>query len=262
MYEFEYTRASSVSDAAGQGGEDAVFLAGGQSLLGAMRLRLASPSRLVDLGGIAGLRGIVQNRDSIEIKALTTHATVAADAAVKGAIAALARLAGGIGDRQVRNVGTIGGSIANNDPAADYPAGVLGLGATVITDQREIAADDFFTGMYETALKPGELITAVRFPIPRSAGYVKFKQEASRYAMVGVFVARMADGVRVAVTGAGPCVFRCKPLEDALSSDFSASAARAVKVPADDLSSDIHAAADYRAHLVPVLAARAVEQAG
>lgn len=262
MYQFEYTRASSVQDATGQSGDEVVFLGGGQSLLGAMRLRLAAPTKLVDLGGLADLRGIEHTGDAVNVKAMTTHATVAADATVRKHIPALAGLAGGIGDRQVRNVGTIGGSIANNDPAADYPAGVLGLGATVVTDQRKIPADDFFTGMYETALKPGELILYVSFPVPQSAAYIKFKQEASRYALVGVFVARFGSGVRVAVTGAGPSVFRCTPLEQALSSDFSADAARGVKVSADELTSDIHAGADYRAHLIPVLAARAVAKAG
>jgi len=262
MYQFDYVRASSVQDATAHGGDEVAFLAGGQSLLGAMRLRLAEPERLVDLGGLSDLRGIEESGDAININALTTHATVAADKTVRERIPALANLAGGIGDRQVRNVGTLGGSIANNDPAADYPAGVLGLGATVVTDQRRMKADDFFAGMYETALEPGELILQVGFPIPERAAYIKFKQEASRYALVGVLVAKFADGVRVAVTGAGADgVFRCKPLEQALSKDFSAGAARQVKVAADEMSVDIHAGADYRAHLIPVLAARAVEQA-
>lgn len=263
MYQFEYVRASSVQDATGHAGDEVAFLGGGQSLLGAMRLRLAAPDKLVDLGGLADLRGIEEGGDAVNINAMTTHATVAADKTVRERIPALANLAGGIGDRQVRNVGTLGGSIANNDPASDYPAGVLGLGATVVTDQRRIPADDFFTGMYETALEPGELILQVGFPIPKQAAYIKFKQEASRYALVGVFVAKFDDGVRVAVTGAGADgVFRCEPLEQALSSDFSAKAARKVTVPPDAMSTDIHAGADYRAHLIPVLAARAVEQAG
>lgn len=262
MYQFEYVQASSIQDATSQAGEEALFLGGGQTLLGAMRLRLASPEKLVDIGKIADLRGIKNSGDTVTIGATTTHATVAADETVARQIPALAHLAGGIGDRQVRNVGTIGGSIAANDPASCYPAGVLGLGATVVTDQRRIKADDFFTGMYETALKPGELILQVSFPVPKSAAYIKFKQEASRYALVGVFVAQLDDGVRVAVTGAGADgVFRCEPLEQALSSDFSADAARKVTVSPDDLMSDIHAAADYRAHLIPVLAARAVAKA-
>lgn len=263
MYRFDYVQASSIQDATSQAGEDAVFLGGGQTLLGAMRLRLASPEKLVDIGKIADLRGIKDSGDAVNIGAMTTHATVAADDTVGRRIPALAHLAGGIGDRQVRNVGTLGGSIAANDPASCYPAGVLGLGATVVTDQRRIKADDFFTAMYETALKPGELILQVSFPVPQSAAYIKFKQEASRYALVGVFVARFDDGVRVAVTGAGAGgVFRCEPLEQALSGDFSADAARKVTVSPDDLMSDIHAAADYRAHLIPVLAARAVAKAG
>lgn len=262
MYQFEYVQASSIQDATSQAGEDAVFLGGGQTLLGAMRLRLASPEKLVDIGKIADLRGIKHGGDAVNIGATTTHATVAGDDTVRQHIPALADLAGGIGDRQVRNVGTLGGSIAANDPASCYPAGVLGLGATVVTDQRRIKADDFFTGMYETALNPGELILQVSFPVPQSAAYIKFKQEASRYALVGVFVAKLADGVRVAVTGAGSAgVFRCEPLEQALAGDFSADAARKVTVSPDELMSDIHAAADYRAHLIPVLAARAVAQA-
>jgi len=261
MYQFEYVKASSVQDATQQAGDDVSFLAGGQSLLGAMRLRLAAPEKLVDLGGLSDLRGIEDGGDAITINAMTTHATVAADKTVRERIGALADLAGGIGDRQVRNIGTLGGSIANNDPAADYPAGLLGLGATIVTDQRRIKADDFFTDMYETALQPGELILQVSFPIPKQAAYIKFKQEASRYALVGVFVAQFDDGVRVAVTGAGSSVFRCQPLQQVLSSDFSADAARKAVVPSDELSSDIHAGADYRAHLISVLAARAVDQA-
>lgn len=262
MYRFEYAQASSIQDATAQAGEDVAYLGGGQSLLGAMRLRLAAPEKLVDIGRIADLRGIKNSGDTVNIGAMTTHATVAADETVRRHIPALADLAGGIGDRQVRNVGTIGGSIANNDPAADYPAGVLGLGATVVTDQRRIKADDFFTDMYETALQPGELILQVSFPVPKSAAYIKFKQEASRYALVGVFVARFDDGVRVAVTGAASSVFRCEPLEQALAGDFSPDAARKVTVSPDELTGDIHAAADYRAHLIPVLAARAVARAG
>jgi aerobic carbon-monoxide dehydrogenase medium subunit len=261
MYQFEYVKASSVQDATAQAGEDIVYLGGGQSLLGAMRLRLAAPEKLIDIGGIAELKGVEHDGGAVNVGAMTTHAAVAADGTVRQHIPALADLAGGIGDRQVRNVGTIGGSLANNDPAADYPAGVLGLGATVVTNQRRIEADDFFTGMYETALQPGELIVQVSFPVPKTAAYIKFKQEASRYALVGVFVARFDDGVRVAVTGAGPGVFRCEPLEQALSGDFSADAARKVTVSPGDLTGDIHAAADYRAHLIPVLAARAVAKA-
>jgi carbon-monoxide dehydrogenase medium subunit len=193
---------------------------------------------------------------------MTRHAEVAASAVVKGAIPSLAALAEGIGDRQVRNMGTIGGSLANNDPAACYPAAALALGATVNTNQRKIAADDFFKGMYETALADGEVITSVSFPIPQKAAYVKFPQPASRFALVGVFVAQTAGGVRVGVTGAASSVFRSKPVEDALAKSFTAEAAKAVKVSADGLNNDLHGSAAYRAHLVSVLASRAVTAAG
>ena len=236
-------------------------LAGGMSLLSAMKLGLAQPPQLVDLRQIPELVGIRADRTHVEIGAMTRHAVVAASPEVRAAIPALARLAGGIGDRQVRNRGTIGGSIANNDPAACYPAGVLGLGAVIKTDRREIPADDFFLGLFETRLEPAELIVGVRFPVPRAAGYVKFHQPASRFALVGVFVAQLPNGqVRVAVTGASSVVFRIPELEDALTRELSPAAAEAVAVSADDLSSDIHADADYRAHLIPVLAARAVTQ--
>ena len=263
MYPFEYVRAVDVADAKRQAADaDAVYLAGGQTLLGVMKLRLASPAKLVDLGAIAALRGIAKTKDGIRIGALTTHAAVASDTTVRAAIPALADLAGHIGDRQVRNRGTLGGSLANNDPSACYPAAVLGLGAAVHTDRRTIVADDFFLGMFETGLESGELITAVSFPVPDTAAYIKFKQSASRYALVGVFVARFGRAVRVAVTGAGRGVFRCAPLEQALGRDFSPAAARGVRVRADDLNADLHASAEYRAHLISVLAARAVARAG
>src|SRR5437016_3360490 len=263
MYAIEYQRAKSVADAtaalAKTGGK---ALAGGQSLVGAMKLRLANPGTVVDLSGIGELKGIKKEGDAIIIGAMTTHAEVASSSAVKQAIPALAALAEGIGDRQVRNRGTIGGSIANNDPAADYPAAVLGLNATVHTNRRKIAADDFFKGMYETALGADEIITAVSFPVPKKAGYVKFPQPASRFALVGVFVAQTANGVRVAVTGAAPHVHRAKAIEDALAKNFTADAAKAVKISAGQLNNDIHGSAEYRAHLVSVLAARAVAAAG
>ena len=259
MYAVEYQRAKSVADAAAAlaktGGK---ALAGGQSLVGAMKLRLANPGTLVDLSGIAELRGIKKEADAIVIGALTTHADVASSSAVKQAIPALAALAEGIGDRQVRNRGTIGGSIANTDPAADYPAAVVGLNATVQTNKRKIAADDFFKGLYETALAPDELITAVSFPIPKKAAYVKFPQPASRFALVGVFVAQIGSGVRVAVTGASSHAHRCKPIEDALAKSFTSDAAKNVKIPATNLNNDLHGSAEYRAHLVSVLAGRAV----
>lgn len=263
MYSFEIKKADSVANAAAliaQSGGKA--LAGGQSLVAAMKLRLAQPGTLVDLSGIAEMKGIRHQGNDIVIGAMTRHAEVAASKEVRAAIPALAALAEGIGDRQVRNMGTIGGSLANNDPAACYPAGVLGLGGTVHTNKRKIAADDFFKGLYETALGDDELITSVSFPIPAKAAYVKFVQPASRFALVGVFVAQTGGGVRVAVTGAGSSVFRAKALEDALAKSFTADAAKAVKMPATGLNSDIHGSAAYRAHLIPVLTARAVTAAG
>jgi aerobic carbon-monoxide dehydrogenase medium subunit len=259
MYAVEYQRAKSVADAAAALGKTGgKALAGGQSLVGAMKLRLANPGTVVDLSGIAELKGIKKEGDAIVIGALTTHAEVAASAVVKQSIPALASLAEGIGDRQVRNRGTIGGSIANNDPAADYPAAVVGLNATVQTNKRKVAADDFFKGLYETALGADEIITAVSFPIPKKAAYVKFPQPASRFALVGVFVAQTAGGVRVAVTGASSHAHRAKPIEDALGKSFTADAAKAAKIPSDHLNNDLHGSAEYRAHLVSVLASRAV----
>ena len=264
MYAFQYHRPASLGEAATLLGKlgDGKALAGGQTLVAAMKLRLAQPSDLVDLGGIAELAGIQADGDALVIGALTRHADVAASADVRKRIPALAHLAGGIGDRQVRAAGTLGGSIANNDPAADYPAGVLGLGASVVTSQRSLGADEFFTGMYETALKPGELIKSVSFPVPKRAGYAKFANPASRFALVGVFVSKGASGVRVAVTGAGACVFRVPALESALAANWSADACKGVAVPANELNTDLHASAEYRAHLIPVLAGRAVTQAG
>ena len=264
MYAFEYHRPTSVSAAvADLGKEDAKALAGGMTLLPTMKQRLAAPSSIVELGGIADLAGVSRDGDALVIRAMTRHADVAKDGTVRGAIPALAALAGGIGDPHVRNRGTIGGSLANNDPAADYPAAVLALGATIVTNKRRIAADDYFKGLFETALEPAELITEVRFPIPAKAAYVKFPNPASRYAMVGVFVAKTAGGVRVAVTGAGQGgVFRVPEFEQALAANFSASALDGKSVSAEGLNSDIHADADYRAHLIGVMAKRAVAAAG
>jgi carbon-monoxide dehydrogenase medium subunit len=262
MYAFQYQRAKSVADAASALAKGGKALAGGQSLVGAMKLRLANPGRIVDLSGIAELKGIKKDGDAVVIGALTTHAEVASSSVVKQAIPALAALAESIGDRQVRNRGTIGGSIANNDPAADYPAAVVGLGATVHTNKRKIAADDFFKGMYETALADDEIITAVSFPPAKKAAYVKFPQPASRFALVGVFVAQTGSGVRVAVTGAASHVHRAKPIEDALAKSFTADAAKTVKIPSGHLNSDLHGSAEYRAHLVSVLAGRAVAAMG
>ncbi len=267
MYTFNYQKAKSVADAAALLAKngDAKPLAGGQSLIAAMKLRLARPSDVIDLGTLPDLKGIKVDGSTVTIGAMTRHAEVASSAEVRKAIPALASLAASIGDRQVRNMGTIGGSLANNDPAADYPAGVLGLGATVVTNKRKIAADDFFKGMYETALQQGELITSVVFPIPKRAAYMKFKNPASRFARVGVFVADLGSngskGVRVAVTGAAPSVFRVPEMEKALTSKFAPESVANVKVKADGLNSDLHAKADYRAHLVTVMARRAVEAA-
>ncbi len=264
MYAFEYRQAHSVTEAAGMLGQTGGrALAGGQSLVAAMKLRLAQPGTLVDLGAIPDLKGIRRDGDNLVIGAMTRHAEVAVSPVVRDAIPALAGLAEGIGDRQVRNMGTLGGSIANNDPAADWPAGVLGLGAAVHTNRRTIPADAFFTAMYETALAPDELIVSVAFPLPRQAAYVKFPNPASRFALVGVFVARLADGsVRVAVTGASPSVFRSKPLEEALRGSFSAATARGVKIDPAGLSADLHGSPEYRAHLIAVLASRAVAALG
>ena len=263
MYEFNYQKAGSVADAAAMLSKhpEARLLAGGQTLIAAMKLRLASPSDVVDLSGVKELSGIKVEGGGITVGAMTTHAAVATSKDVMKAIPALARLAGSIGDRMVRNMGTLGGSVANNDPAADYPAAVVGLGATILTNKRKIGAGEFFKGMFETALQAGEIITSISFPIPKRAGYMKFKNPASRYAIVGVFVAETAGGVRVAVTGAGPSVFRVPEMEKALASKFSADAVANVKVAAAGLNSDLHASAEYRAHLVTVMAKRAVAQA-
>jgi len=263
MYEFTYHRPGSLNDAAAQlaGASDGKLLAGGMTLIPTLKQRLASPSDLVDLGGLSELAGIREEGNAIVVGAMTTHATVANDATLKSKIPALAALAEGIGDPQVRNKGTIGGSIANNDPAADYPACLVGLGATVQTSKREISADDFFTGMFETALEDNEVITAVSFPIPDRAAYQKFANPASRYAIVGVMVSQGSTGTRVAVTGAGPSVFRVSDMESALSGNFSADAIEGIAVDAGNLNSDIHASADYRAHLVGVMARRAVAAA-
>jgi carbon-monoxide dehydrogenase medium subunit len=262
MYNFTYHRAGSVDAAAAKVAEsgDAKLLAGGMTLLPTMKQRLAQPADLVDLNEIGALKGITVSGGSVTIGAMTRHADVAASADVAQAIPALATLAGLIGDPAVRNRGTIGGSIANNDPSADYPAAVVGLGATVITNKREIAGEDFFTGMFETALDEGEIVTAVRFPVPQKAAYFKFPNPASRYAVVGVMVAQTAGGVRVAVTGAGPCVFRQADIESALSRNFSASALDGITQDADGLNDDIHASAEYRANLVVVGAKRAVAE--
>ncbi len=260
MYDFKYHRPSSLDDVKkilGDNGEARV-LAGGMTLLPTMKMRLARPSDLIDLSSLDGLSDIKDDGDAIEIGAMVRHADVASSDVVKGAIPALADLAERIGDAQVRNRGTIGGSVANSDPAADYPAAVLGLNAVIRTDRREINADDFFKGLFETALEPGEIILGVRFPKPKRAAYSKFPNPASRYAVVGVMVVETADGIRVAATGAGPCAFRITAMEEALERDFSAGAIEGIRIDAADLNSDLHASADYRAHLVGVMAKRAV----
>ena len=242
-------------------GGDTRFLAGGQSILASMKLGLASPDAMIDLSLIPDLNSISVSGGVVKIGAMVKHADVAANADVKKAIPALADLAGGIGDRQVRNMGTIGGSLANSDPAACYPAAVLGLGATIHTDKRNIEADSFFLGLYETALLSGEIITAVSFPVAEKAAYVKFKNSASRFALVGVFVCKGSQGVRVAVTGAGSCAFRATSLETALAANWTAAACNTVKMSADNLNGDLHASAEYRAHLISVIAGRAVTAA-
>jgi len=264
MYDFAYHKPASIADAVKilSADPDARPISGGQTLLPALKHRLNKPTSVVDLSGIAELRGVKRDGDKVTIGALTKHNEVASSPEVQAAIPALAQMAGTIGDVQVRNIGTIGGSLANNDPAADYPAAVLALGATVVTDKRRIAADDFFQGMFTTALEPGELLVAVEFPIPEKAGYAKMRNPASRYVMVGAFVAKTRSGVRVAINGAGPGVFRQAEMEKALSSNWSADAVAGIKQSADGLNGDIHGSAEYRAHLVTVMAKRAVAAAG
>lgn len=264
MYQTNYHRASSVADAVKlvRKAEDGKFVSGGMTLIPAMRTRLAAPSDLVDLRHIGDMKGIRISGKTVTIGAATTHAEVAASEKLASVCPAIVNLAGHIGDPHVRHMGTIGGSIANNDPAADYPAAMLALGATIVTNKREIVADKFFRGLFETALKDDEVITAITFTAPALCGYAKFPNPASRYAMTGVFVAKGKDGVRVAVTGAGEDgVFRAKQIEAALSKTFDPSALDGVTVPADGLMSDIHASAEYRANLVAVMARRAVAAA-
>ncbi|MBI3528292.1 MAG: xanthine dehydrogenase family protein subunit M [Betaproteobacteria bacterium] len=260
MRSFDYHRPSSLPEAARafSAVPDTRLLAGGMTLIPAMKMRLTLPPALVDLGGLAELRGIRAGKGEVGIGAMTRHADVAASADVRRLIPALSVLAGGIGDPQVRNRGTIGGSIANNDPAADYPAALLGLGATITTSKRKIPADRFFVGMFETALEAGEIILQVTFPLPAMAAYEKFRSPASRYALVGVFVARTSSGVRVAVTGAAPYVFRATALESLLSEKFAPEALAGFRFPADGLNADMHGDAQFRANLISVLTRRAV----
>ncbi|KND56527.1 Carbon monoxide dehydrogenase medium chain [Candidatus Paraburkholderia kirkii] len=263
MYTFDYQRPgeAKAAVAALSANGKAKYLAGGQSLLPTMRLRFAQPSALVDVTRIAAMKTVALEGDKLTIGGAVCHVDVAANADVKQALPGLADLAGHIGDRQVRERGTVGGSLANDDPAACYPAAVLALNVTVVTDRRRIAADDFFIDMYQTALEPDELITAVEFPLAEGAGYEKFRNPASHFTLVGVFVAKFRDGVRVGVTGAASSVFRPAELEAALSNDFSVASARSVTILPDELNDDMHASAVYRAHLIPVLAGRAIERA-
>ena len=264
MHAFEYHRPSNVRQAAAllQKNEDAKIVAGGHTLLPTMKQRLAAPSALVDLGAMGELRGIEKKGRAVVIGAMSTHAEVATSAVVAEAIPGLAKLAEGIGDPAVRHRGTIGGSIANNDPAADYPAACIGLGATIITNKRKIPAEEFFTGMFDTALDEGEIITKVSFPIPAKAAYAKFRNPASRYALAGVFVSKRGSDIRVAVTGAGSDgVFRWCEAEEALAKRFAPKSLDGMSASASDMNTDIHADAEYRAHLVGVMARRAVAAA-
>ena len=265
MYDFSYHKPSSVADAVKllSADPEARPVSGGMTLLPALKLRLSKPTALVDLSGIAELRGVKRDGNTIVIGALTKHYEVATNAAVTAAIPALAWMASTIGDTQVRNRGTMGGSVANNDPSADYPAALLALGATIQTDRRKISADDFFQGMFATALDAGEIVTAIHIPVPEKAGYAKMKNPASRYSMAGVFVAKGPAGVRVAVNGAGANgAFRATEMEKALAANWSADAVAGVKMDAGMMNGDIHGSAEYRAHLVTVMAKRAVVNAG
>lgn len=261
MYTFNYHRPATLDEAFGlfQDAEDGIYLAGGQTLIPTMKQRLATPSDVVDLAGVDGLSGIDVSGDKVSVGAFTRHAEVAAHAGIRETLPALAALAECIGDAQVRNRGTMGGSVANSDPAADYPAAVIGLGATVHTNNRAIPADDFFRDLFETALDPGEIITRIEFPVPRRAAYRKFAHPASRYAVVGVLVADFGGDIRVGITGAGPCAFRGTAMEQALEGNLEPGALDGVEVPDAGFNNDLFASADYRAHLVKVMARRAVE---
>lgn len=258
MYSFNYHRVTSTDEAVSlhASSDEASYLAGGMTLIPTLKQRLAAPSDVIDLGGIDELKGIDSENGNVRVGGLTTHSAVAASSSIP----ALARLAGGIGDPQVRNCGTIGGSIANNDPAADYPAAVVGLGATIQTTSRSISGDDFFQGLFETALEENEIVTSVSFPVPHQAAYVKFPNPASRYAIVGVMVAVTDSGVRVGVTGAGPCAFRATAFEEALTAELSPASLEGVQLDSSDFNVDLHASAEYRAHLATVMAQRAVAE--
>ena len=260
MYQFNYHRPATLEDAARLFAEadDGFYLSGGQTLIPTLKQRLASPSDVIDLSGIDSMKGIEVTGGAVSVGAFTRHAEVAGSPAVVEALPVLAELAGMIGDAQVRNMGTLGGSVANSDPAADYPAAVIGLGATLHTQTRAIAADDYFQDLFETALEEGEILSRIDFPIPDRAAYRKFPNPASRYAVAGVLVADFGGSIRVGVTGAGPCAFRAPAMEAALSADLRPEVARATAISADNLNSDMHASAEYRANLVQVMAERAV----
>lgn len=260
MYQFSYHKPATVEEAVALYGaaEDGLYLSGGQTLIPTLKQRLAAPSDLIDLSAIESLKGIRVEDAVVRVGAFTRHADVARNPEIRRALPVLAALAGHIGDAQVRNLGTLGGSVANSDPAADYPAAVIGLGATLHTQDRTIAADEYFQDLFETALTPGEILTRIDFPIPDRAAYRKFPNPASRYAVVGVLVADFGGRIRVGVTGAGPCAFRATALEEALERDFSPAAVRSVDVPEAGFNSDLHASAEYRANLVRVMAERAV----
>ncbi|MEM7778033.1 MAG: xanthine dehydrogenase family protein subunit M [Pseudomonadota bacterium] len=262
MYNFEYAKPHSLHDVAALTNDDSVFLAGGQTIIPTLKQRLASPGSVIDLANVPELRGLHLQEGALGIGAMTRHVDVEQSADVQKAIPALAELAKGIGDPQVRHRGTIGGSVANHDPAADYPAALLALGAVIMTNKRQHAADDFFTGIFSTALEPGELITSIGLPIPDQAAYAKLEQRASRYALVGVFVAKSGSDVRVGVSGAGADgAFRCTELEHALTANFTPDAAKAVKLSAGGMLGDLHGSAEYRAAMIPVMASRAVATA-
>lgn len=260
MYHFHYHRPRTLDEAIAlyQSAEDGIYLAGGQTLIPTMKQRLAAPSDVIDLVGIDGLSGVEVTPERVRVGALTHHDEVARHAGIRATLPVLALLAGEIGDGQVRNRGTMGGSVANSDPAADYPAAVIGLDATIHTSARQIVADDYFQDLFETALEPGEIITHIDFPVPMRASYRKFPNPASRYAVVGVLVAQFSEGIRVGITGAGPCAFRGTAMEIALQSSLDPSALDDVEVPDAGFNSDLHASAEYRAHLVKVMAKRAV----
>ena len=261
MYRFNYHTPQSLFEAVElfQNADDPMYLSGGMTLIPAMKQRLATPTDLIDLSNIAEMSGVEAASDVVSIGAFTRHNEVAQHPEIRAQLPVLSHLAGLIGDNQVRNRGTVGGSMANSDPAADYPAAIVGLGATVETQTRAIAGDEFFKDLFETALQPGEIVTRIRFPVPDRAAYQKFPNPASRYAVVGVLVAQFGADIRVGVTGAGPCAFRASGIEQVLNADLSARAVEGVEVPEAGFNSDLHASAEYRAHLVKVMAKRAIE---